>query len=224
MRCHFCGWDNPEGRERCEKCNKPLQADHADATSHEHPTRRMPPQGIESLKATVPESMARPADKNECPECGYPLEGGACAHCGYTTNPVLDPPAPAKPQNETQHPIHKQPMIQVGKDTVRPKRKGEKEGRFVLTPISEDNGMSEGESKVYDGNKVVLNRENTDPRNTTITSQVQAIVSRENGQWFIEDQSELRTTFVQAARKTEIRGGDLILMGNQLFRFDYLDY
>lgn len=24
MRCQFCGWDNPEGRTKCEKCNKPL--------------------------------------------------------------------------------------------------------------------------------------------------------------------------------------------------------
>ena len=24
MRCQFCGWDNPQGKETCEKCNKPL--------------------------------------------------------------------------------------------------------------------------------------------------------------------------------------------------------
>lgn len=24
MRCNNCGWDNPEGIERCQKCNQPL--------------------------------------------------------------------------------------------------------------------------------------------------------------------------------------------------------
>jgi hypothetical protein len=66
---------------------------------------------------------------------------------------------------------------------------------------------------------VILNRENTDAKNTTITSVAQANVTLENGKWTIEDKSEYKTTFVQAARKIEIQDGDLILLGNQLYRF-----
>ena len=104
---------------------------------------------------------------------------------------------------------------------MRPHRKGEKEGAFILTPISEETGEPEGESLSYEGNQVLLNRENTDPKNDTITSQVQAAISFEKETWGIEDYSEYRTTFVQAARRVELRNGDLILLGSQLYRFEY---
>ena len=106
----------------------------------------------------------------------------------------------------------------------RAKRKGEKDGRFVLTPISEDDGRPEGELLEFDGNLVVLNRGNTDPKNSTITSQEQAVIRCENGKWQIEDRSEYKTTFVQASRPVELQSGDLILLGNQLYRFDDIKY
>lgn len=45
------------------------------------------------------------------------------------------------------------------------------------------------------------------------------MVSQENGHWYIEDASDQKTTFVQAARKTELHDGDIILLGNRLFEF-----
>ena len=104
--------------------------------------------------------------------------------------------------------------------TVRPMRKAEKEAEFKLVPISEETGMPEGKPLLFEGNAVVLNRDNTDPKNSTITSQEQADITFENGKWAIEDKSEFKTTFVQAARKVELQKGDLILLGNQLYRFE----
>lgn len=67
-----------------------------------------------------------------------------------------------------------------------------------------------------------LNRENTDPKNDTITSQLQAVITHENGKWNIVDKSELKTTFVQAVDKIELQKGGLILLGNQLYQFDII--
>ena len=105
---------------------------------------------------------------------------------------------------------------------MRPIRKGEKEGRFVLTPISEETGLPEGDPMVFEGNEVNLNRDNTAPKNHTITSQTQAVVRCENGKWFIIDKSEYKTTFVQAREYIDLENGGLILLGNQLFKFDLL--
>ena len=80
--------------------------------------------------------------------------------------------------------------------------------------------MPEGNEMSFEGNSVILNRDNTDSKNKTITSQEQAVVTFENGKWCIEDKSEFKTTFVQASRKIELSSGDLILLGNQLYRFD----
>lgn len=225
MRCQFCGWDNPEEKVNCEKCNKPLTASDksmlSSAQGAQHrPTRmmsqEMPPR---SLKATVPEgAMGRnlKAEQNVCPECGYPMEDSVCPQCGYHI------PGGGKTGSRVKT-VHEHALAE-GKKTVRPKRKGEKEGRFILTPISEETGQPEGDLLEYEGNEIVLNRDNTDPKNTTITSHEQAVVFFENGQWGIEDRSELKTSFVQASRRIELKKGDIILLGNQLYRFDDISY
>ena len=212
MKCNFCNWDNPEGKTNCEKCGHPLQSEAAESPSshaHEHLTMRQPSKGTVELKATVRESsIAKPGatvseNKNECPECGYKLENGVCPSCGYDENKK-------EPTN------HQFTTNLEARKTIRPIRKGEKEGRFVLTPISEETGLAEGELLSFDGNEVLLKRDNTDPKNSTITSQGQAVITHEEGKWLIEDKSEYRTTFVQAARKIELQSGDIILLGNQL--------
>ncbi len=219
MRCQFCGWDNPQGKETCEKCNKPLTNNvpkeakpvASNETNHDRPTDRQVA-GAFNPKATVRETpdagKLNELEKNECPECGHPLENGACPNCDYKkADDAPSSPAPAKVADEARK-------------TMRPIRKGEKAGEFKLVPISEETGMPEGDELAYEGNEVVLNRENTDPKNTTITSQEQACLSFENGKWSIEDRSDYKTTFVQASRKIELQQGDLILIGNQLYRFE----
>lgn len=219
MRCQFCGWDNPQGKETCEKCNKPLSSNGTEEAkpvvssdaNHDRPTDRQVT-GTFNPKATVREtpevSKANNVESNECPECGYPLENGECSACGYKASEApTSSPAPVKVADEARK-------------TMRPIRKGEKEGEFKLVPISEETGMPEGEELAYEGNEVILNRDNTDPKNTTITSQEQACLSYVNGKWCIEDRSEYKTTFVQVSRKIELQQGDLILVGNQLYRFE----
>lgn len=215
MRCQFCGWDNPEGKTNCEKCNKPLLDGGNDETvsaasqsdMHKKVTVR---QGGGSFnpKKTVRENaipLNQPVVPESCPECGFPLENGLCANCGFGNNE-------ANTNNvKTEDSLHM---------TVRPKRKEAKEGKFTLTPISEENGMPEGDAIQFEGNETNLNRNNTDPKNKTITSATQAVVTFKDGKWSIQDKSDLKTTFVQAEQAVELKSGSLILLGNQLYRFD----
>lgn len=224
MRCQYCGWDISDSKGNCEKCGKPMMEDDTEPAKvvngslHERPTTRQPSKEMADLKVTVRESCRGKTvttvleEQMECPDCGYKLENGVCPSCGYDSKSKTN-------EDNNEKPVK---MNADGKKTVRPHRKGEKEGRFILTPISEDTGQPEGDFIQFDGNEVELNRENTDPKNDTITSQQQAIISHEDGKWNILDQSEYKTTFVQAARKIELQNGDLILLGNQLFKFDSL--
>lgn len=229
MRCQFCGWDNAEGKDHCEKCNKPLTSDGAAAPSaHDNSlgrkTARQQSAPSFNPKATVRESAlpmgAAPAAAHDlCPSCGFPLQEGECANCGYNANPAkAQQPAPSAPKaNADKAPAGNPADV---RKTVRPQRKGEKEKTFTLTPISEETGQPEGEAIAFEGDSVDLTRNNTAPRNSTITSHTQATLSWADGQWTIEDKSELKTTFVQASGKTPLPKGALILLGNQLFRFD----
>ncbi len=226
IRCNFCGWDNPEGVDICEKCHKPLHKENTESSSSfekkmdDQATRRQCQNDISVLKATVNEQVS--FEKNEqseeakkCPECGYILEEGICPNCGYNDSIRCDNEEVSAERSKTDKKV-----------TVAPDRKEKKEGkkyRFVLTPISES-GEPEGDLIDFSGSVVSLNRDNTDPENATITSQVQALISNKDGSWFIEDKSELKTTFVRAARETELKNGDFILLGNQLYRFDDITY
>lgn len=217
MRCQFCGWDNPQGKETCEKCNKPLignvstesQSSYGQDYKDRTTDRRI--SGEFNPKATVRESSltgnVNKEETQECPKCGYPLENGECSACGYKVG-------------EQEQPVHCHAAADVRK-TVRPSRKADaKKTGFNLVPISERTGKPEGNELHYEGYEIILNRDNTDPKNDTITSQEQACITFEDGKWCIEDKSEYNTTFVQAAHKIELQEGDLILLGNQLYRFE----
>ena len=151
MRCQFCGWDIPDSKGNCEKCGKPMVADDAEPvkaekdSGKERPTTRQPAKSVVDLKATVRESSRGTVaatvleEQTECPECGYKLENGACPSCGYDSKEIND--------KQNERPAN---MNTDGKKTVRPHRKGEKDGRFILTPISEETGLPEGDFIQYE--------------------------------------------------------------------------
>lgn len=241
MRCHFCGWDNPDGKDHCEKCNKPLDTDSAAAAADEvtddkdeeaapqdRPTDRYvsrPFNPKATMREPAPDSQEPEAEGEKCPECGYTLEDGTCPCCGYEAaedGGAQD--SQSEEEKEEEMPIlHRSSAAESeARKTVRPMRKSEEEegGVFMLTPMSEKTGLPEGSMLQYEGGEVVLNRDNTDPKNPTITSHRQAVIKKVDGRWTIEDCSEYKTTFVQAGEPVELHSGTLILLGNQLYRFE----
>lgn len=91
---------------------------------------------------------------------------------------------------------------------------------FTLEPIKRDDEMMFIlEKRAFDTAEVVLNRQNTDPENSSITSRQQAIMSFEDGKWYIEDRSSFKTTFIRVTKKTELQEGDIIVLGDRAFKF-----
>lgn len=91
---------------------------------------------------------------------------------------------------------------------------------FTLEPIKRDDElMFNLEKRAFDTAEVVLNRQNTDPENSSITSRQQAIMSFEDGKWYIEDRSSFKTTFIRVTKKTELQEGDIIVLGDRAFKF-----
>lgn len=223
MKCNHCGHENPKGSKICEECHRPL------------PVKQKTDSGRDSFgKATVREDdmegckkesnnsgsktiLENPTKRGgECPICHYPLENGICPICGYPEEEIKPQPTAYGPR-----PVYdddKEQNDRCESKTVRPKRK--ETMCFTLTPISDETGQPTGDKIPFEGKDVVLNRANTDPQNPTITSKQQAVISNEDGKWFIEDKSSLQTTFVRAAHKIELQKDDLILLGSQLYRFE----
>ena len=89
-----------------------------------------------------------------------------------------------------------------------------------LKPLArEDEDSARMMKQEYASSEVVLNRQNTEPDNRTITSKQQALLTFENGRWYIEDRSAFKSTFIRVTGKTELHDGDIVAMGDREFEF-----
>ena len=66
----------------------------------------------------------------------------------------------------------------------------------------------------------ILNRENTEQDNRTITSKEQAELICEDGKWYVLNRSELGSTYLEANRKLALEPGDVIVLGDRRFKFE----
>jgi hypothetical protein len=213
MRCKNCGWPNRPEETVCTKCGSPLQSDSGE--SHESQVR--------SNQTVMEESVFgnNASQPNVCPKCGYPLRLGMkqCPNCNSTIG--VEEQAQSSP---TQNRQVRRPTI-VGTQNFRGTVNVWTDGdiglppSFTLSPIKRNGEKKELNDIEFEGDSASLNRDNTDPGNLSITSRTQAIISRKDGKWFIEDKSDQKTTFVQVSSSHELHDGDIILLGNRLFIF-----
>lgn len=92
--------------------------------------------------------------------------------------------------------------------------------KCTLTPIVDEGEQDAPTTQTFRGDVHQLNRANLDPENHTITSKVQAILSFEDGNWYIKDESTLKTTYMYCADPIDLKDGDMIQMGNRTFIFN----
>lgn len=148
------------------------------------------------------------ADTNICDKCGTEVPGDFlfCPKCGerihQKTVMARRRPKLAEPVEEEVVPVPELPA------------------KCKLTLIPEEDDTTEAFTCQYEGNSIILNRDNTEPTNRTITSKEQAELSFENGKWFVENRSSLGTTYIQVNRKFEIQPGDVIVLGDRRFTFE----
>ena len=190
--------------------------------------------GGSSYNSQKDDNLSHSEETSQCPKCGYPVRPGTekCPNCKFSI----------KGSGSASHfeAGYNGPASGGGGETARrPTRMNTDDGNknkfrgtvnpymmnmemdptFVLKPLKRVNERHDFEEQEYEGKEVILNRDNTEQNNSSITSRQQAIVTRVDGHWYIEDRSEQKTTFVQAAKKVELHDGDIILLGNRLFEF-----
>ena len=241
MRCKNCGWENPANNVKCEKCNAPL--DGSAGQGEINPAGEFDPKqtakGCDSCGYPV-----RKGDKT-CPHCGHIFVGEKQET--PAVNEVLpqkkQQPAP-KQTPEQPKPVEKicayckaavpetaHYCSNCGASLTNERKR--LEGTIMpwvraeqiptpecsLTFITGNDEPSNDTPLRFSGNVIQLNRSNTEPSNQTITSKTQAELSFENGKWYIQDKSALKTTYIYAGDKVELKPDDVIVLGNRSFRF-----
>ncbi|WP_206422498.1 zinc-ribbon domain-containing protein, partial [Barnesiella sp. An22] len=235
MRCKNCGWENPAGKSKCEKCNAPLTGSMIEHESHNY-NRESISEERESLHSTVRESSvfgkmsnASQTGNKVCGNCGYELAEGmkVCPACGTST---VDTKNRYEKKSNNKCPKCGAELIpnarfcsQCGQTlrmgTVGAWDSPQHDEFCTLRPIAWTKEEVQYNPITYSGQVIVLNRENTDPNNQTITSKEQAVLTHENGVWYIEDHSERKSTMIRVSKRTKLESGDIIALGNRLFEF-----
>ena len=130
-----------------------------------------------------------------CRHCGKEISAGF-AHCPYCGEKII------------------QETVYVRRYHVEPPKP-----KCSLTIVPEKDEQIEIRKKSYEGNSVILTRENTEPDNRSITTKNQAELVHKDNKWFIINHSKLNSTAVEANREIEIRDGDIIVLGDRRFKF-----
>lgn len=196
MRCNNCGWENPDGSQKCEKCNAPLQGvggssnvDYGHSTIREDIPFEKPQTSKTVYDGTIVDAPEAPQQPQPAPQ---PTPQPASVDFGGTINPY----AGVSGYTPISHCVLK-PVIFPGED---------------LRDVPKEVNLK--------GNHTELNRQLLDPDNNTITSKVQAVLTCKDGKWYIQDQSAQKTTYVYAGEPVPLKTGDIILMGNRTFVFE----
>ncbi|MBO4996267.1 MAG: zinc ribbon domain-containing protein [Muribaculaceae bacterium] len=229
MRCNNCGWVNADESAICVKCGNPLasanrpqyqpnvgMAQPAYDQSVPKPTERFDSREPRPTVLNVPGCAHEPKPTvvnipNMHAESGNPAAtSGAdnCTSCGY---PMLP--------NSSKCPNCGAPRQRL---TIRPNMKGanHKQSGFKLVMLPEEEETFEPVELAFVQENVILNRANTDKGNMTITSREQALISRNGDKWFIDNRSDLGTTYIQVNSPIELHDGDVIVLGDRRFKFN----
>lgn len=141
------------------------------------------------------------ANVSECPMCHIPINRNSYNYHGDRHEPGNGNRSYARGGTEN-------PWANPSKDSFCTlKRLSWQSEQIQYSPVS------------YSGRTIVLNRRNTDANNNSITLLEQAVLTHENGEWFIENRSEQKTTLIRVDRKTKLNDGDIIVLGNRMFEF-----
>ena len=217
MRCKNCGWENPDGSNVCEKCNTSLSVSNISA----------PATGNDSFaKSTVSEQVYFGNNQNQnegsksCPQCGYPVSSSFenCPNCNAHLNierQEANTPKSTVPENNSNF----NGTIRPGMGGGMPFVQGGVQSFCTLRPIAWQGEPVNYNPITYIGSNIVLNRSNTDSNNNTITSKEQATLTFKDGEWYLDNKSELRTTYIKVDRPIQLKDGDIIILGNREFEF-----
>lgn len=215
VMCKNCKTTNAADALKCIACNAPL--DGSMVIKNETP----PASGKIDKSTTAIHQADSGKLPNACPSCGYPNQplARSCVKCdtplhGEKQSDVKPASVPAQVAKEAPKKSGKAMDLTINPWAEQPA----KPATCSLTPLKSD--FSEDRSPiVLNAGNNKLNRENLDPGNQTITSAGQASISYNNGTWNIEDISAMQTTFIKVSGATELKNGDILLMGNKMFKF-----
>jgi hypothetical protein len=187
------------------------------------------------------------AEPGSCPKCGYPLRSGSnkCPRCQtfvddygtvedydrgddhrhrnrrddpYRDDSHRDDPYP--PRTDWQHGPSRKPSPNSDnafKKTVAPGQFKRNQIRFSALNPYEDPSFEPLELQFCEDENL-LNRASVEADNPTISRNQHALLTVEDGKWYLENKSSALATSLVLTGKHEIQDGDIVIIGNRIFK------
>ena len=189
----------------CPRCNYPMMGNYCSNCGYEAMGTETAFEKDDAISQDILEKVKNHLNKCDNCDAEVPAEYSFCPHCG------------SKIQQKTINIFDKPDAADINEDKVVP-------CRFSLTPVvSNSQKQPDVLQFEFTEGSFILKRDNIAPGNRTITTKGQAEVRYEDGKWVLLNRSEFDSTFVAAIRPIELLSGDLILMGNQRYRFEPIE-
>ncbi|MBI1185414.1 hypothetical protein GC194_14175 [bacterium] len=218
MRCYECGYQNESDVRVCIKCGTKLdEAGSEPAAKSPAPEAATPPPASAGAKTIrgkaadspswdAPAQAASPSPSShgsaaiiKCPACQYyplpqaPDAAHPCPNCGHGASGGAS-------ASKT---------VKVDQVNIQTENGGNK-----LILIEE----SSGREIPFSGDEINVNRDNIDPGNNAVSSQVHAVFSFQNGQLHLEDKSSNGATFIKVDGKMPVANNMRIILGNKVYK------
>lgn len=209
MGCHNCGFDNPQGSIYCQQCGTRIPG-----------LAAAPPAPAAEPRAAPAAADAVSTDDAPCPRCGTRNQRGMrfCVECGSPLSqptPISSPRSERPPGGPNAEPARaprtlaeSPPASVVVSARLVAILKDGSDGRvFPLTAAQVDVGRTEGDVVLPDDPYL-------SPRHARLTQR--------GGGWFLRDLDSLNGIFARIREPVEIADGDMLLIGQQVLRFETL--
>lgn len=203
IRCKRCGASIFEGATECSVCHAPLPVVQDPVVND---AEDVPAGDSSDFVCEMPDT---------CPNCGYPLRCGSaeCPECGWR-------PDPSRMEDASSCGAHDDNSCEANDGSAVSEEEvqcgTDMEAGFVLEEC-DGNGVAVRPVR-FKGTEVMVGRADLDGSDLNI-SRKHAEFRFENGKWYVSDKSTYHRTYIVVESGRELKDGDLIMMGDKLFRF-----
>lgn len=210
IRCGKCGYSNQDNLKVCVKCRTKLEIEEVVLGEN---------YGLPSKKTIViPNQEEKPWDQPNAVQVYRNVKEIDKPVQEQSNFKEVDKPVPGqKGFREIGNPVKEQMNLRNGGvHTVRRVLPGKRSCYLVALSLDEERELREIQIA---GETISLDRAKLDPENTSISRSGHAKLFLKDGSWYLENTTALKTTFVQVNEPVKISDGDVILLGDSLFRF-----
>jgi hypothetical protein len=193
IRCHKCGFSNQLNAKDCIKCRTVLVDDGSVAPEAREPDPRSKKTIIIGGSDETPWEQLNPVPPQQR------IQRNLANHAAANT--------PANTPN-TQRPANAQTVRRVVPDP-----------NFCSLLAMSLDGQQELRKIDLRSNAVSLNRALLDPANNSISRNGHATIYQKDGNWYLENNTAMQTTFIQVKQPVKLTDGDVMLLGDSLFKF-----